>query len=190
MRIELISAGSVLATIWLVTWLGLRGSNYLLNPKGEPRAFEPHITRYQDFGKLLIVMATASLAFLINFLINLPSPGSTRNAYSLALEKYSGMAITFLCVSALFTLVFMLTQTYIYEAHCHGGSYPAWLYSLQLAIGYSAVIWFAFAYGYLAYHLIPLIRVGPGAQILTSAVLQPATNGIGLLPLTVASPQT
>jgi hypothetical protein len=147
----------VFGLIWLVAWLWLRNDSYDFNPKGEARAFEPHLTRYQDFGKLLVLIGTASLAFFINFLVNL-STVTPRSEYSRALERHIAAPIWFLCTSVALTLLFMLAQTFLYESYSHGAKYTAPIYALVLAIGYSATFWFVCSYAYLVFMLIPIVQ--------------------------------
>jgi hypothetical protein len=164
MEIVLMMAGTALVGIWLGAWTQLGNRSYLMDPKGKQEGFEPHIKRYQEFGKFLVVMATASVAFFINFLVTLPAPEIARSSYSLALERNAAVPIICLTISVSFALVYMLSQTFFYEAYCHGNPYPGLLYALQVAIGWSALLWFATAYTYLAFKMLPIIQSATSAR--------------------------
>src|SRR5712675_792760 len=93
----------------------LRGAkSYHFDAGGEPGAFEPHSGRYQDVAKLVITLATASTAFVFNFLIKISPKGSDRGPYSFLLEGAARVAIGSFSVSVMSLLAFMIWQSYWY----------------------------------------------------------------------------
>jgi hypothetical protein len=118
--------------------------------------FETHIQRYQDLAKLLLTLAAATIAFLVNFLTGIPVDGK-RSVYSLRLEKVCPSAITLLGVCAVCAILFLLSENYAYETYCHDeqrDSYtPAW-YGFNLALGFSGFLFFLAAYAWLAYRIL------------------------------------
>lgn len=117
--------------------------------------FEPHLKRYQDLAQLVLTLATATVAFLVNFLTGIHAD-EKRGVYSLKLESACPTAIVFLGLSAAFAIVFILRENLEYERYCHSplrDTYTPASYALNLALGYSCVIWFFFSYVFLAYRL-------------------------------------
>ncbi len=150
---------TTLVVIWVAARLVLGKGPYLMDALGEKGAFEPHAKRYQDLAKLIVTLATASIAFLFSFLVNRPTDPKTQNVYASALEGASPVAVCSLCSSIFLLLIFMLGQTYIYEVYCHRSPekrdvYTGWLYALQVSVGWTGFLSFLFAYGYLAFRLI------------------------------------
>jgi hypothetical protein len=117
--------------------------------------FEPHLKRYQELAQLVLTLATATVAFLMNFLTGI-HPEEKRSVYSLRLESASRSAIVFLGLSAIFAIAFILGENLAYETYCHHArrdTYTAQSYALNLALGYSGIACFLFAYAYLAFRL-------------------------------------
>ena len=140
------------------------GSNVSFDPvEAAPSAkkivsggFETHIQRYQDLAKLLLTLAAATIAFLVNFLTGIPVDGK-RSVYSLRLERVCPSAIALLGVCAVCAILFLLSENYAYETYCHDeqrDSYtPAW-YGFNLALGFSGFLFFLAAYAWLAYRIL------------------------------------
>jgi hypothetical protein len=154
---------AVFAILYVGAWLTLRGPRdskgtyYYFDPRKERGKFEPHAERYQGIAKLLITLSTASVAFLINFLVSISPDRNLRSLHSLKLESIAAQVMGFLCLSILFAIFFVFLQSYFYEQYCHSqeqDTYRVWKYSLQVANGYSALAWFFFAYAYIAWHLM------------------------------------
>jgi hypothetical protein len=145
----------VFLLLWTLLVLKMRRYSFERTAKEEAGVYEPHLARYLDFGKLLVLTGTASLAFFINFLVNVNTVGP-RNVYSVALEHHIAAPIWFLCASVGLTLAFMLGQTVVFEGSSRGAKYTVLTYTFLLTTGYSAVLWFIVAYGYLVLKLVPL----------------------------------
>jgi hypothetical protein len=118
--------------------------------------FETHIQRYQDLAKLLLTLAAATIAFLVNFLTSVPVDGK-RSVYSLRLEKVCPSAIVLLGACAVCAILFLLSENYAYETYCHDerrDSYtPEW-YGFNLGVGFSGFLFFLAAYAWLAYRIL------------------------------------
>ncbi len=154
-----LGALTTLIVIWILARLVLGKGPYLMDPLDEKGAFEPHLKRYQGLAKLVVTLATASIAFLFGFLVNRPADPKAQNVYATALEGAFPLAVCSLCSSVFLLLLFMLGQTYIYEEYCHRtperrSIYKGWLYALQVSVGWTGFLSFLFAYGYLAFKLI------------------------------------
>jgi hypothetical protein len=145
--------------IWILAWLVLGKGSYLLGALGEKGGFEPHLKRYQDLAKLIITLATASTAFLFGFLMNRPADPKAQNVYAAVLEGAFPLAMCSLCACIFLLLIFMLGQTYIYEAYCHliperRNIYKGWLYALQVSVGWAGFLSLLLAHSYLAIKLV------------------------------------
>jgi hypothetical protein len=95
---------AVYCVAFLVCYWPRRGRTFNFDAREEFGAFEPHAKRYQDLAKLILTLSTASIAFLVNFLVNL-TPSATRSAYSVRLEAASPWVVAFLCQHRL-TVIF------------------------------------------------------------------------------------
>jgi hypothetical protein len=147
----------VLAFFYGLGRFNLRGAeSYHFDAGGQPGAFEPHSARYQDIAKLVITLATASAAFVFNFLINIPSTASVRGPYSFLLEGAAKVSIASFSLSVLCLLTFMIWQSYWYEVYRvpqNQHVYTAHRYAISLAFGFSGLVWFLAGYGWLAWSL-------------------------------------
>lgn len=120
----------LITLLWLYFFRSFKarfpGSNVAMDPvEAAPSAkqfptggFEPHLQRYQDLAKLILTLAAATIAFLVNFLTNLPTDGK-RNSYSLKLERACDSSIALLGMSAVCAIIFILSANYAYETYCH-----------------------------------------------------------------------
>jgi hypothetical protein len=118
--------------------------------------FESHLKRYQDLAQLLLTLATATVAFLVNFLVGI-HVDEKRSPYSLKLEDACPSSIVFFGLSAAFSILFVLRENLTYEAYCHAplrDTYTRNSYAVNLALGYSGCLWFFFAYGFLAFRVL------------------------------------
>jgi len=153
----------VFAVAFLICYWPRRKKTFDFDVRGEFGAFEPHAKRYQDLAKLVLTLATASIAFLVNFLVNLNADLKTRSSYSLRLEATSPWVIAFLCLSAMSLLLFLLFENLFYEDYVHSRytrqpcdskeTYSGARYALNLTFGWTGLLWFFIAYVVLAYKL-------------------------------------
>jgi hypothetical protein len=159
-----IVAAGLFGLLWLYFCRSFKvrypGANVAMDPvdadpstkKLVPGGFEPHLRRYQDLAKLLLTLAAATIAFLVNFLASIPAEGK-RNAYSLRLEGACPIAIALLGLSGASAIFFLLSENYAYETYCHDlnrDTYtPVW-YGFNNALGFSGFAFFLLAYAWLA----------------------------------------
>jgi len=147
----------VFGFFYLLGRYNLRGAaSYHFDPGGESGKFESHSGRYQDIAKLVITLATASAAFIFNFLINISPKSTERGPYSFYLENASKVSIGSFGLSVLCLIVFMIWQTYWYENYSVPGNkdaYTAHRYAISLAFGFSGLFWFLAGYGWRAWSL-------------------------------------
>jgi hypothetical protein len=158
-----LSALFVFAAIFLAFWLPARKIYHLIDPGDTPGAFEPHIKRYQELARLVLTLATASAAFLINLIVNPPEKHAPSDTAAKLLNA-APQAILFLCAAVFFLLLFMTALNFFYENYSHfhylpathadkqrgTGEYRRWKYALVLSFGYSGLLAFFFAYAWLA----------------------------------------
>ena len=135
------------ASMFLAFWYPKRKLSHLMDPNGIPGAFEPHLKRYQELGRLVLTLATASIAFLLNFLIGQPADRQV-TLYGVRLSRVAPWSILFLCASVFFIICFMSLSNYFYESYSHfryvkddlkrpgEGEYKRWKYSTVLSCGY------------------------------------------------------
>ena len=155
-------AAFVFTSIFLAFWLPARKISHLMDPGDKPGAFEPHIKRNQELAPLVLTLATASAAFLINLIVNPPEHAPSRTAAKLL--NAAPQAILFVCATAFFLLLFMTLLNFFYENYSHFhylpethrdkkrgiGEYRRWKYALVLSLGYSGLLAFFGAYVWLA----------------------------------------
>jgi hypothetical protein len=148
---------------FLVFWLPWRNLDHLMDPRGEPGGFEPHLKRYQDLARLILTLATAALAFLVNLIVNPPANRASSEAGPRLLNA-ALQAILLLCAAIFFLLLFMTLLNFFYENFSHFyylppsspakkagiGLYRRWKYALVLSSGYSGLLSFFAAFAYLA----------------------------------------
>lgn len=164
--VEILSGAGAFTAFYLVFKHGLRrtgAATYRMDPvQPQPSlqeiagGFEPHLKRYQDSAQLVLTLAAATVAFLVNFLTGIRAD-EKRSIYSLKLEAACPSAVVFLGLSAAFVITFILRYNTTYERYCHSpqrNTYTAAAYAANLALGYSAFGWFFFAYVFLAYRLL------------------------------------
>lgn len=118
--------------------------------------FEPHARRYQDLAKLLLTIAAATIAFLVNFLASI-HVDEKRSPYSLALESACPFSICLLGLSALCAILFLFSENYAYETYCHDpnrNTYtPGW-YALNLSLAFFGFLFFFLGYAFLAFRIL------------------------------------
>jgi hypothetical protein len=162
-RSTVLSAAFVFTTIFLAFWFPARKISHLMDPGDKPGAFEPHIKRYQELARLVLTLATASAAFLINLIVNPPEKHLPSDTAAKLLNE-APQAILFLCATAFFLLLFMTLLNFFYENYSHFhylpethpdkkrriGEYRRWKYALVLSLGYSGFLAFFAAYACLA----------------------------------------
>jgi hypothetical protein len=154
---------SVFAVAFLLSYWPRRKKTFDFDVRGEFGAFEPHAKRYQDLAKLILTLSTASIAFVVNFLVGLTADAKTRSPYSLRLEAASPWVIAFLCLSTVSLLLFLLFENLFYEDYVHSKytrnpsdskeTYTGRRYALNLTFAWTGLLWFFVAYMILAYRL-------------------------------------
>lgn len=144
--------------IYLFTYfIAFKSSAYHFDAQGRPGAFEPHARRYQDLARLIIGLSAVSVGYLVNFLVNISPNGQLRSTYSLALESASATAISYLCVSILLGILFVLAQSYFYEEYVHSTcreTYRRWKYSLSMSLAFTGLFCFVAAFLKVAWRIL------------------------------------
>ena len=122
----------VFVVVYLRFYWPRRNRIFYFDPGGRKGEFEPHAERYQSLAKLLLTLASASAAFLVNFL----------------------------CLSAGSCIVFMLLENLYYEDYIHSKfpsegtkpreTYTGKRYALILTLSGMGIVYFVLAYGVLA----------------------------------------
>lgn len=111
----------------------------------------------------MITLSTASVAFFLNFLVNLPADPKSRSVYSLRLESALPRSITFLCLSGACGLFFIFLENLFYEDYVHSKytrdpedsreTYTGVRYAVILALAGTGLILFLLAFASLAMKL-------------------------------------
>src|SRR5256885_2168842 len=117
-----VTAGIALAVFgvaYLLCYLPRKNKTFDFDPCGKFGEFEPHAKRYQELAKLVLTLATASIAFLVNFLVNISPDQKNRYLYSVRLETGAPSVIACLCVSVASVLLFLLFENLFYEDYAH-----------------------------------------------------------------------
>jgi hypothetical protein len=133
-----------------------------MDPGRRQGAFEEHLKRYQSLAQLVLTLSTATIAYLVNFLVSI-SPNQPRTIFNRNLEKAGPWAIPLLGFSVLFAMAFIFLENLAYETYMHHvyntvnllagppeSPYTGGWYALNLALGYSSVFLFFFSYVVLA----------------------------------------
>ena len=116
-------ASAVFVLLYLRFYWPRRKQIFDFDPGERKGEFEPHAERYQSLSKLVLTLASASTAYLVNFLVNLDGT-KPRTSYSLRLEAVAPTALTLLCLSAGSCLGFLLLENLYYEDYVHS-KYPS-----------------------------------------------------------------
>ena len=152
---SLLSASAIFGVLYFAFYWPKKGFTWDFDPGGRSGEFEKHAARYQSIAKLVLTLAAASVAFLLNFLVNI-DPLKPRNGYSVKLESASPAIITFLCLSVACGLSFLLCQALFYEDYVHAKypanqsksreTYTAARYAWNLTLAASGLLYFLIAY--------------------------------------------
>jgi hypothetical protein len=166
----LIGPGTVAAVVFVLAysfgyWI-IGAGPFEMDPGGEPKAFEEHLKRYQNLFQLLITLSTATVGFVVNFLIGI-SNDKPRNLYSSRLEGACSFTVLMLGASVICALLFITFENLAYETYseylqtktktkdlARRSPYTRRWYAFNLAVGYSSLILFLIAYGFLAFRLL------------------------------------
>ena len=108
----------IFAIAYLLCYLPRKDKTFDFDAGGKFGAFEPHASRYQDLAKLVLTLATASIAFLVNFLVNIPTDQKNRSLYSFRLEDGASWVVACLCVSVASLLLFLLLRMFFTKITC------------------------------------------------------------------------
>jgi hypothetical protein len=154
----------IFAIAYLLCYLPRKNKTFDFDPGGKFGAFEPHANRYQDLAKLVLTLATASIAFLVNFLVNISTDQKNRSLYSFRLEDGASWVIACLCVSVASLLLFLLLENVFYEDYVHSKytrdpinsreTYTGRKYALNLTFAWTGLFWFFMAYAIVAYRIL------------------------------------
>ena len=118
--------------------------------KDEGGDFEPHAKRYQDLAKLAITLSAGAIAFLINFLASDKADGS---AFARKVQLVAPIECGFFGLSIALLVLFMVCQSYLYEAYCHSAEHDTYTrtkYALSLTLGWTGLLSFILGFGWLA----------------------------------------
>lgn len=139
-----IASGAVIfLVLWAFCYCSLKSgpSECEMDPKGEKGAFLPIFDIYKDIAKLVIGLASATIAALIGAAILHEKPGAELFSNSFASPLYL-LALCILC--GVFFLAFLARD---YEAYRHGTKeYTRSKYSINLSLSYSCLSCFGAGY--------------------------------------------
>jgi hypothetical protein len=60
--------------VWSLAWWNLKGETFEMDPQGEPGAFVPLLTIYMDIAKVVLGLASGSIALLVGTFAALTKP--------------------------------------------------------------------------------------------------------------------
>jgi len=157
---------SIAVATYLASFLAIGPGPFEMDPGSEPKAFEEHLKRYQGLFQLVVTLSTATVAFLVNFLIGI-SDDKPRSVYSRRLELACPFTILVLRFSVIFALLFIIFENLAYEAYSEylqnqikkassrrQSPYSRHWYAANLSFGYSSLLLFLLAYGFIALRLL------------------------------------
>lgn len=158
-----VPAVAAFAIFYLWFYWPRRRKTFDYDPGEKMGAFEEHAKRYQSLATLLLTLSSASVAFFVNFLVNIAPDSSNRNFHSLRLESAAPSTITLLCLSATCALAFLLCQSLFYEDYVHSKytvdprhsreTYTGARYALTLTLATAGLVFFLLAFVVLALSL-------------------------------------
>ena len=137
-----IASGAVIfLVLWAFCYCSLGPGPFEMDPKGEKGAFLPIFDIYKDVAKLVIGLASATIAALIGTAILHEKPEAEPLSTSFA-SPLNLLALCILC--GVFFLVFLARD---YEAYRHGTKeYTRSKYSINLSLSYSCLSCFVAGY--------------------------------------------
>src|SRR6266481_1476264 len=115
----LLTGAILLFIFFLFYYVPRRKLTFDFDPGGRMGEFEKHASRYQSLATLMLTICTASIAFIINFLVNLTPDIKQRNVHTLQFEQAAPRTIAYLCLSAGCCVLFLLCQNLFYEDYVH-----------------------------------------------------------------------
>jgi hypothetical protein len=131
-------------SLFIVLGIGLRCTKkfdaYHLDPKGEPKTFEPFLAKYIRAAEFIIGLATGSIVLLV---------GSSALHSQGRLPWFYASPLILLAWSVIFGITFMVWLIFEYEDYQHGGTHTAWKYTLSETLGFSSLLCFCFGYVWL-----------------------------------------
>jgi hypothetical protein len=129
----------------LAVWIERRRSKefeaYNLGPGGDPRAYEPILTRYIRFAEFMIGLATGSIVLIVG--------SSALHGQGGHLPWFYASPLLLLGGSVIYGLLFMAAQLVTMEEVLHGNPHTAFSYALNETLGYSSLICFLSGYIWL-----------------------------------------
>ena len=131
--------------VWFFVWLGKikQKGPFAFDPKGEPGAFEKLLQIYLDIMKFLLGLASGSIVLLV---------GSSALRESELLPAEFASPLFILAASILYGLLLMVFLTTNYESYRHGTvDYSKFMYTRNLALGFSSLLSFCIGYIWLIY---------------------------------------
>jgi hypothetical protein len=131
--------------IGIATYANLRiaPGEFHMDPKGEPRAFEPFLARYIRAGEFIIGLATGSIVLLVG--------SSALHGQGGRLPWFYASPLLLLALCVVYGIAFIVWLIYKYESNQHGEAYTRFAYILSLTFGFSALVCFIVGYVWLIF---------------------------------------
>lgn len=137
-----------------------KGAFYLFDPRhgidtrqADAGDYSAHYQRYMDMAKLCITLSAASIAFLINSLLN-EKPDSASMVHKIA--NTAPIVVGFFGLTIATLILFMVFQTVFYEAYSHSpdhNTYSRSKYALCNSLDWTGLLLFVIGFGWLAQNL-------------------------------------
>lgn len=129
------------AGLWCICYCTKKDVNYYLDANGEPRAFEPFLSKYLKISELIIGLATGSIVLLVG--------SSSLNGRGGHLPWFYASPLFILAFSVFYGIAFSAWMTFHYEMYQHDKKHTRRQYAFSETLGFSALVCFLTGYVWL-----------------------------------------
>ena len=116
---------------------------YNLGPSGNPRDYEPIMSRYLHLSEYVIGIATGSIVLIVG--------SSALHGQGGRLPWFYASPLILISASVAYGLCFMACQVLTYEEVLHGNPHTASQYALNETLGFSSLLCFLIGYLWLIF---------------------------------------
>jgi len=138
-----VSTAAIAAIVWANRRKAKQHEKYNLGPGGDPKAYEPILSRYVRFAEFLIGLATGSIVLIVG--------SSALHGQGGHLPWFYASPLLLIGGSVIYGLLFMASQLVTMEEGLHGNPHTAFSYALNETLGYSSLLCFLSGYIWLIF---------------------------------------
>ncbi len=131
----------VVCAMWFFRRAVKKYPTYNLGPGGDPRAYEPIMSRYIRLAEFMIGAASGSIVLFVGT--------SALHGGGGKLAWFYASPLLLIAASVVYGIAFMACQVLTFEEALHGNPHTANNYALNETLGFSALICFVLGYIWL-----------------------------------------